>query len=331
MLLFLLAALHAAPPNHRDADRVLREVAGNAEYLRGVPKKFGAVVRIDGNTVTLRFDKDKADTTWPLIDDAEVKVSGWWGRAAQIKAGTRVWAWMKTDRKNKPVAIAMLADDVSQKDIHGTLKDADKPAFEKARDAQRLWLRGSWLKDGVPGSVAFVHVFSGEMDFLIDHEAMRWARWLQKGDKVRLMDDPPIDAVVKSTTPWRERTLLRLVARPRDLTGLKAGLRLGLKMDAPPPSVEADKFPPDMDRPRGREERIEWFLASVYCTCGVRGDTCTGMFYTLASCNPNGCGQPNSMRKKLAKLIDAKLTDRQIMERLLKEEGLGLFHPHLLP
>jgi len=331
MLLILLAALHAAPPNNRDAARVIREVAGSAEYLRGVPKKFGKLVKVDGGKVTVRFDKEKADSTWPLIDDAEVKVNGWWGRASQIKPGTRVWAWMKTDRKNRPVAIAMLADDESQKDVHGTLKDGDKPAFEKAREAQRLWLRGAWLKDGVPGSVAFVHVFSGEMDILVDHEAMRWARWLQKGDKVRLTEDPPVDAVVKASTPWRERTLLRLVAKPRDLTDLKAGRRLGLKMAAPPPSVEADRLPPDMDRPRGQPERVEWFLASVYCTCGVRGDTCTGMFYTLASCNPNGCGQPNMVRKKLEKLIGEKLTDRQIMERLLKDEGPGLLQPHLLP
>jgi hypothetical protein len=77
--------------------------------------------------------------------------------------------------------------------------------------------------------------------------------------------------------------------------------------------------------------RIEWFLASVYCTCGVRGDTCTGHFYTLASCNPNGCGKPNQIRKKVAGLIDKGLTDRQVFDKLMADEGPGLLQPHLLP
>ena len=46
--------------------------------------------------------------------------------------------------------------------------------------------------------------------------------------------------------------------------------------------------------PRERAERIEWFLASIYCTCKVTNDICTGDFYTLSSCNPNGCGMPNA-------------------------------------
>jgi hypothetical protein len=51
----------------------------------------------------------------------------------------------------------------------------------------------------------------------------------------------------------------------------------------------------------------------------------------LASCNPNGCGMPNAMRKSLAKMIDQGLTDRQIVEQLLKEQGPALLRPHLLP
>src|SRR5262249_41480678 len=154
-------------------------------------------------------------------EDAEIKVSGWWGRLDQLAPGERVWAWLRTDRKNTPVAIAMLADDLSQQDIHGvgvkveknaggvlvgrpekgplrTLKTAgaaayqgaapvspdsfglgsrlfvqgagekalvvlDAPAFERRRAEQRQALRKRWLGEGLPGSVAFVHTFSGEM------------------------------------------------------------------------------------------------------------------------------------------------------------------------
>lgn len=397
LALAALLATHAdaaGPPAKADdkkADASLREVAGNAEFLRSLPKRFGTLVRIDakGHRVTVRFDGDNADSEWAVLADAEIKVDGWWGRIDQLVPGERVWAWLKTDRKNKPVAIAMLADDISQQDIHGSgvtvvsndngvlvvkpekgpnrslkLADAegwmgekkasleriapkskvfvrgkgdealivcDPEAFDIRRQKQRQALRDRWQKEGLPGTASFVHVFSGEMDLIIDHEAMRWARSLKTGDKVRLADQPDIDAVVKSVQPWRERTLVRLVARSQHLTDLKTGQRLNLKMPAPTAEVEANKFPPDMDRPRERGERIEWFLASIYCTCGVRGDTCTGHFYTLASCNPNGCGKPNEMRKTLGKLIDKKLTDKQIFETLLKDEGAGLLQPHLLP
>jgi hypothetical protein len=77
--------------------------------------------------------------------------------------------------------------------------------------------------------------------------------------------------------------------------------------------------------------KAEWFLASVYCPCGVTGDGCTGDFYTLASCNPNACGMPNFMRKKVAAKIDKGLSDKQIFEELVKEYGPDLVRPHLRP
>jgi hypothetical protein len=388
-----LPAPAAAPPaaRGRQAEKAIREVAGTAEFLRSLPKRFGTLAGVDvaRGRVTILFDGDKAVREWPLTEDAEVKIDGWWGRPDQLVVGERVWAWLKTDRKGRPAAVAMLADDPSQQDIQGvgltvqanragkivlhpekggdrvldtTKAEAfrgaakvepgsfapgskvfvrgkgpqalvllDAAAFERRRARQREALRQRRLAEGLPGSVSFLHVFSGEMDLTLDHEAMRWARSLALGDKVTLVADPPIPAVVKSVRPWRERTQLRLVAKSRDLADLRAGQRLSLRMPAPPAEVEASKFPPDMGRPRTRQERIDWFLASVYCTCGVRGDTCTGHFYTLASCNPNGCGKPNEMRKRLSALIDRGLSDRQILEKLLEEEGPGLLQPHLLP
>lgn len=207
-----------------------------------------------------------------------------------------------------------------------------KEAFEKAREEQKAKLRKRWASEGLPGTVAFVHVFSGEMDLILDHEAMRWARSLQIGDKVTLPGQPPIKGLVKSVQPWRERTQIRLVVHSFDLADLAPGQRLHLVRTPPAADVETALLPPDIDRPRaGKQERLDWFLASIYCTCGVKGDRCTGHFYSLASCNPNACGMPNSMRKLLADKIDQGLTDRQIFEELLKEQGPELVHPHLLP
>jgi hypothetical protein len=170
------------------------------------------------------------------------------------------------------------------------------------------------------------------MELLLDHEAMRWGRALKLGDKVTLATPMPINAVVKEVRPWRERTQLRLVVAGDDQADLNLGQRTKLKTPAPPAEVEKSPLPPDVDRVRAtKQERVEWFLASIYCTCKIKGDGCTGHFYTLASCNPNGCGMPNHQREVIAKEIEKGLTDRQIFEQLLKELGEDLVRPHLMP
>lgn len=206
----------------------------------------------------------------------------------------------------------------------------DPAGFEGRRAEQKAALRQRWSEEGLPGTVTFLHL-SGEMEFMLDHEAIRWGRSLKPGDKVALQTKPAIQAVVKHVRPWRERTQLRLVVAGSDLAEMSLGQRMLLRMTPPSLEVDTAQLPPDLDRPRTREERIEWFLSSIYCTCSVKGDVCTGHFYTLASCNPNGCASPNAMRKQLAELIDKNMNDKQIFEALLKEHGPELLRPHLLP
>jgi hypothetical protein len=379
----MAACLLPAPLRADDPKPVndkIKEVAGTAEFLRSVPKHFATLQAVakDRQRVTLLLEGETLAKVWPLTPDAEVKVAGWWGRPEQLTLGDRVWVWFQTDRAKQPVAVAMLADELSEQDIHGpgvtvvsasdgrlTLKPVKGPnravkvggpnlpkvgsqvyvqskgnvarlvltpdEFEKRRAEQKAGLRKRWADEGLPGSVSFLHRFSGEMELMLDHEAIRWGRSLKLGDKVTLAVDPPIAAVVKTVKPWRERTQLRLVVHGRDQTDLNPGQRVRLKMTTPPTEVDSSPLPPDLDRPRSKDERVEWFLASIYCTCKVKGDGCTGHFYTLASCNPNGCGMPNHMRKKVAGLIDKGLTDKQIYEQLLKEQGPEMVRPHLLP
>jgi hypothetical protein len=389
-------APNAAPPPDK-----AKEVAGTAEFLRAVPKRFARLESVDAanRRVTLLVEGEKEPKAWALAPDAEIKVKGWWGRLEQLRPGDRVWAWFQLDRHKRPSAIFMLADEPSEQDIHGgglvvekrttdavTLKPStgsvrtlptagmefnpgvpgvggtgtanapatpdglrpgakvfvqsaggrarqvfDAPGFEAARAEQRAWLAGRWAADGLPGSVSVLHPLSGEMDVLLDHEAMRWGRSLKPGDEVRLRAEPPIRAVVKHVTTWRERTQVRLVVHGHDQADLASGQRVALLMNAPSKETQETLLPPDTDRPRSREERVEWLLATVYCPCGVGGDTCTGHFYTLASCNPNGCGMPQQMRKRVAGLIERGRTDRQILEELVQEYGPGLLRPHLAP
>jgi hypothetical protein len=319
------------PAAAADPNKAVKEIAGTAEFLRVLPKPFATLKGVDAKarTVTLLLDGEKVAKVWPVELDAEIKVSGWWGRLEQFRPDQRVWAWLKLDRKKAPISVVMLADEPSEKDIHGRVPST--MPLEQARAEQKAWLRKRWAEEGLPGTLTFHHIFSGELDLTLDHEAMRWGRSLKAGDVVHLTADPPIKGVVKTVTPWRERTVVRLVVGELESSELKIGQRLGLKMPAPSETVEASPYPPDVDRPRPKAERVEWFLASIYCACGVSHDICTGHFYTLASCNPNGCGFPNLMRGQLGKMIDQGMTDRQIYDELAKKYGPNLSKPHLAP
>jgi hypothetical protein len=317
-----------------------KSISGAAEFLRLLPKPRATLKAIDptARTATILADGEKEPKTWPLEPDAEVKVSGWWGRLDQFKPGDRVWVWLKLNRKKQPISIVMLADDLSEFDMHGSLlvKDGEKPRYtgkevEARRNVQKAWLRKRWTEEGLPGTLTFHHVFSGELELTLDHEAMRWGRSLRRGDVVRIPSEPIIKAVVRSVAPWRERTVVRLVVGELESSELKIGQRLMLKMTPPPETVETTAYPPDMDRERTASERVEWFLASIYCTCGVSKDICTGQFYTLASCNPNGCGMPNNRRDAIRKMIERGMKDREIFDELLKEGGPLLLRPHLKP
>src|SRR5437867_3506851 len=110
LLLCLLCVLPLAAADDKDSrptkddkkvDDKVREVAGSAEVLRSVPKKFATLQAADpvNRKVTLLLEGDKAPTSWPLVEDAEMKVHGWWARLDQIQVGDRVWAWFKLDRK----------------------------------------------------------------------------------------------------------------------------------------------------------------------------------------------------------------------------------------
>ena len=68
--------------------------------------------------------------------------------------------------------------------------------FALQRHLQITTMEKLWEKEGLPGTVTVLHL-SGEMDYLLDHEAMRWGRSLAPGDTVHLQAEPPIKAIVK--------------------------------------------------------------------------------------------------------------------------------------
>src|SRR4029078_5401042 len=101
-----------------------KEVAGTAEFLRILPKPFGVLKTVDpkNSSVTLLIRVEKDERVLPVEPDAEIKVNGWWGRLGQFRPGDRVWAWLKLDRKKKPVSVVMLADEVTESDLPARLR-----------------------------------------------------------------------------------------------------------------------------------------------------------------------------------------------------------------
>jgi hypothetical protein len=315
-----------------DPNKKVKQVAGSAEFLRLLPKPFGVVKDVDAanRTVTLLLDGDKTAKRWPVEPDAEVWVDGFWGRLDQLPKNAKAWSWLKLDKNKNPIAVAMIADETSTTMLRHD-PDNKTPLAKDAeakRLAQRDKMRTLWASEGLPGTLAFNHTFSGELDVILDHEAMRWGRGLAYGDSVELNG---IKAVVKTVTPWRERTQVRLVVGELQASELKTGMRVLLKCMPPSREVDDAETPPDIDRKRSTEERVDWFLCNIYCVCGVGNDTCTGHFYTLASCNPNGCGAPNATRDELREQIKKGLSDKQIWDALLMDRGPLMLRPHLKP
>ena len=156
---------------------------------------------------------------------------------------------------------------------------------------------------------------------MVDHVAMRWARFQQPGARVTLALDKPLAGVLRHVEAWHERTRLRIVARGPDLANVRVGDRIRVKVKEPPLEFLNSGLPVDLGRTEGRAARIEWFLANTYCSCSIDGDGCTGMFYTLASCNTTRCGMPKRIRTFVGERIDKGMQDPAILAELRQTHG----------
>jgi len=199
-------------------------------------------------------------------------------------------------------------------------------AWELNRVRQAAALDASLAASGLPGELQSVD--DGACTLLIYRAGSDWARRLRAGDRVAVRlagsggsPDPP--AAVAGTAPWGEKTRVTLRLRPPDAA---AGTPLRLRMPRP---AKRD-LPPGLGIATDPEERVEWFMSVVFCTCGVRGDRCTGHLYTLSMCNQKDCAKPEEMKTLLRDRIRQGLTDAQILERLRLDEGPRLLVPHLL-
>jgi hypothetical protein len=377
------------------------DVAGPQGNLDVTSRRFAILNDVDARhqRVTLLLEGETEPKVWPLRPGAEVWHAGWWGRLDQFAVGDRVWAWFETDSAKQPLAVSLLADELSEQDLYapvnikdvnasgpdartvtlGTVRDGkplertiklanadvfrgddkaphdslkvgdevhvqttgeaarlilDPAAFEKRRSAQKAALRQRWTDEGLPGTLIFSHAETGEVELMLDHEAIVWARSLEAGDEVILQAGNPIPAAVRQLRPWRERTQVRLgTTYGSDMSALEVGRRVMLRLAHPPAIADDDTFPAGLGKSRGKAERLEWLVSSIYCTCGMH-DGCAGQPFTLAACDSIGktpCGLAKRTREEVAELIEGGVSDRQIVGDLLRKRGPNLLRPHMSP
>ncbi|HVA49678.1 MAG TPA: DUF3179 domain-containing (seleno)protein [Pirellulales bacterium] len=295
-------------------------------------RRFALVQGVDvpRERVTLLIDGETEPKQWPLRPDAEIWHDGWWGRLDQFAEGQRVWVWFDTDDAKRFVAVSLLADELSQQAFYAP-PEFDE-AFKKRRAAQQALLRRRWADEGLPGTLIFLHPDRRQVELILDHEALPWARSLQAGEQVtiRAADDAP--AVVRQVRPWRERTQLLLEIDASSMAALTVGERVKLRSTVPRAESDED-LPPGLGKSQNKADRLEWLMSAVYCTCGMH-DGCAGHFFTLAACDAGQdkpCGLAKRTREELGVMIDKGYTDRAILDELLSQRGGNLLRPHMLP
>ena len=206
---------------------------------------------------------------------------------------------------------------------------------QKSYDAQLRARREAQLNharsEGLAATVLGGGNASGSVDFLVHRSDSLFARTLKAGDRVAIpapSPDPPRSFAIREVLPDYSRTRLRIEMGAERANTLEPGQEVRLQF-ALPPEIDWEK-PMDLGRFPGRQARIDYFLSTVYCTCGMMGTACAGHWNTLAACKLHGCGMPDLVSRLVGPWIDAGRSDREILAALLQREGPWLLKQHQL-
>jgi len=204
----------------------------------------------------------------------------------------------------------------------------DKPAFE-ARRQQRLKKQREGLnRNGLMGTVVEVDGANNRMGVMVRRSDASYARWLKVNDTVGLKNQggEKTSCTVAEVRPDYSRIRIRLgfanVTVPRVQCGEEVAIFLKL------PEQTSFEMPPDLGRFAERQERIDYLLSTIYCPCGMMGDSCAGHWNTLAACKLHGCGMPNLITKLIGERIDAGKSDEAILVELVQRNGKNVLNLH---
>src|SRR5262249_13098 len=84
--------------------------------------------------ITLLLEGETESKQWPVRPDAEIWRDGWWGRLDQVTLGDRVWGWFQKGDAGEPLAIWLLAVELSEENLYGMgkVKAVDAAAGDEA-------------------------------------------------------------------------------------------------------------------------------------------------------------------------------------------------------
>lgn len=203
--------------------------------------------------------------------------------------------------------------------------------LEEARSAQLQRVEQRLEKSGVPVLVNLSYDVGGELLVTAGRVGQRWARALNRGDKIELVNDKGegVPGLVADTVVRGVQTRLTLVVEGKYHARFRLGSPASIKM--PKPKLPPGEEPPDVDRVRVGEERIIWLTSQVHCTCPISGESCAGDFLTLWSCNFHKCPQPKRVRLRIDAWITGGKTDGEILKLLRQEQGPDCERFHLRP
>jgi len=242
MHLLFAAALLAQEPDP------LKE---RATLLRAAKKPFAEFVSADASkgVVTLRLEPDGQEVVWPVDPEAEIRVRGSWGGWEDFAAGQRVWAWVRPDRQGKPKAVFMLADEISEQDIHqvpwtlvlaGDGKLVVKRKLDPKGSEETRELRWTGRLEAAPGSELYIHSMKGEASEAVGAEglaAMRRAQREKLQERWKRLGLPGTVGIVNALSGDIEVSVDHEAMRPA--RALKPGDTLKLQLEKPVPVVVA--------------------------------------------------------------------------------------------
>ncbi len=198
-----------------------------------------------------------------------------------------------------------------------------------ARTSQRLQRqRDELLKHGLKGTVLNMDASSHRAEVMIRRSDTWFARSWKVNEAVQLMAtaQPTVACRVAEVHPDYARVRIRLDFAGHATPDVRLGDEVAI-FGKLPDKVDFES-PPDLGRFTGRQERIDYFLSTIYCSCGMLGSSCAGHWNTLAACQLHGCGMPNLITKLIGERIDAGKPDEAILAELIERNGRNILRLH---
>jgi hypothetical protein len=204
----------------------------------------------------------------------------------------------------------------------------DESSFEARRNERLAAQRKELAKNGLSGSILEVDRARHQVIVMLRRSDSWYGRLLQIGDAVRLRTKKTEETACKvgEVRPDYSRVRLRLDFAEAALPQLERGGATAVFALLP---EKADlEMPPDLGRFTEEQARIDYLLSTLYCPCGMIGDSCAGHWNTLAACKLHGCGMPNLVSKQIGDWIEAGKSDAAIVAELVERNGRDMLRIH---